>query len=191
MSDVSDSEGSPKKGVELLKIVEDGDGSKKKQEVLAVYRLTSSDAMLIKLRAKSKLPFIDGSLEKLDEDDPLRERWEVCNATVLAWIFNTLEKDLQATAAYAVDAKCLWDDLKERFSQGNQTRIYQIKSEICVIKQEGQSVQDYYDKLKTLWDELEFYLESPGCSCGANGRIIAQRGNGKGVPISYGAHFRV
>ncbi|PKI35888.1 hypothetical protein CRG98_043712 [Punica granatum] len=29
--------------------------------------------------------------------------------------------------------------------------------------------------MKMLWDELEYYLENPGCSCGANSRIMAQR----------------
>ncbi|PKI39131.1 hypothetical protein CRG98_040468, partial [Punica granatum] len=78
--------------------------------------------MLIALRARNKLAFIDGSLERLDDEDPLKERWERCNSTVLAWIFNTMEGSLQATVAYAVDARSLWDDLKERFSEGNQSR---------------------------------------------------------------------
>ncbi|PKI53166.1 hypothetical protein CRG98_026471 [Punica granatum] len=41
--------------------------------------------------------------------------------------------------------------------------------------EEALSVRDYYDKLKVSWDELEFYLESPGCNCGAKNRIVAQR----------------
>ncbi|PKI55586.1 hypothetical protein CRG98_024034 [Punica granatum] len=86
-----------------------------------------------------------------------------------------MEEHLQATVAYAVDAKSLWNDLKERYSKGNQTRVFQIKTEIALLKQEELSVRDYYKKLKLLWDELEFYLEHPSCSCGARAMITGQR----------------
>ncbi|PKI51880.1 hypothetical protein CRG98_027713 [Punica granatum] len=86
-----------------------------------------------------------------------------------------MEGSLQATVTYAVDAKRLWDDLKERYSEGNQSRVFQIKTEICLLKQDGPSVRDYYGKLKLLWDELEFYLEHPGCRCGVGAVIAAQR----------------
>ncbi|PKI11380.1 hypothetical protein CRG98_049536, partial [Punica granatum] len=84
--------------------------------------LTMSQAMIIVLWARNKLAFIDGSLEKLGDEEPLRERRERCNCTVLAWLFNTMEESLQSTVDYAVDTKNLWDDLKERFSEGNQSR---------------------------------------------------------------------
>ncbi|PKI78573.1 hypothetical protein CRG98_001045 [Punica granatum] len=140
MSDVSDDEKSPRLGSRSSTDRKEGDGSVRSMEVPPVYRLASSDstgtqvigctlngdnyltwswAMLIALRARNKLAFINGSLERPDDEDPLRERWERCNSTVLAWIFNTMEGNLQATVAYVVDARSLWDDLKERFSEGN------------------------------------------------------------------------
>ncbi|PKI07202.1 hypothetical protein CRG98_049600 [Punica granatum] len=53
---------------------------------------------------------------------------------VLAWIFNGLEKEIQPSAAYATEAKTLWDDLKERYSHGNEMRIYQLKSDISTYR---------------------------------------------------------
>ncbi|KAI6687478.1 hypothetical protein NL676_024306 [Syzygium grande] len=160
MADVSDSDKSPRRHTVLSKTNMKGDGSARRAEIPVMYRLESSNGpgnvliacnlngdnyltwsrgILIALRAKCKLPFIDGSLQKPEEDDPMRERWEICNSTILAWLFNTMEKDLQSTVAYAMDAKELWDDLKERYSEGNQTRIYQIKLEICILKQDGKT----------------------------------------------------
>ncbi|KAI4365652.1 hypothetical protein MLD38_021618 [Melastoma candidum] len=46
--------------------------------------LTWSRAMTNALRAKNKLSFIDGTLKKPDEDDPLHERWEICNSMIIA-----------------------------------------------------------------------------------------------------------
>ncbi|PKI53434.1 hypothetical protein CRG98_026124 [Punica granatum] len=37
-------------------------------------------------------------------------------------IFNGLEKELQPSAAYATEAKMVWDDLKERYFQGREAR---------------------------------------------------------------------
>ncbi|PKI35624.1 hypothetical protein CRG98_044078 [Punica granatum] len=196
MSDLSDDEKSPRRDIGSSTGKKAGDGSGRSVDIPLVYHLTSSDntgaqviacilngdnymtwsrAMLIALRARNKLPLIDSSLEKPGEGDPLRDRWERCNSTLLAWIFNTMEERLQATVAYAIDAKSLWDDLKERYSEGNQSRVFQIKAEICLLRQEGLSVRDYYGKLKLLWDELEFYLEHPSCCCGARATITAQR----------------
>ncbi|PKI45908.1 hypothetical protein CRG98_033707 [Punica granatum] len=96
MSDVSDGEkglrmdSSPSKGKGA------GDSTWRSVDVPPVYRLTSSDSMgaqvigcilngdnyltcsrvmVIALRARNKLPFIDRSLEKPGEDSPIRERW--------------------------------------------------------------------------------------------------------------------
>ncbi|PKI44169.1 hypothetical protein CRG98_035462 [Punica granatum] len=99
----------------------------------------------------------------------------MCNSLILAWIFNGLEKELQPSAAYATKANMLWDDLKERYSQGNETRIYQLMSDICMYRQGRKTIQKYYSGIKTLWDELENYLESSGCSCEAATRYAAHR----------------
>ncbi|PKI59618.1 hypothetical protein CRG98_020027 [Punica granatum] len=157
MSDVSDDERSPRRDIGSSKGRKAGNDTGKGVEIPAVYHLTASDStgaqvigctlngnnyltwsrtMIIALRARNKLPFIDGSLDKPGEDDPLRERWERCNSTLIAWMFNTMEESLQATVAYAIDAKNLWDNLKERYSEGNQSRVFQIKIEICLLKQE-------------------------------------------------------
>ncbi|PKI62384.1 hypothetical protein CRG98_017190 [Punica granatum] len=86
-----------------------------------------------------------------------------------------MDVSLQATVTYAVDAGSLWNDLKERYSEGNQSRVFQIKADICLLRQEGLSIREYYSKLKLLWDELEIYLEHSGCSCGAGAAMAVQR----------------
>ncbi|PKI77566.1 hypothetical protein CRG98_002020 [Punica granatum] len=127
------------------------------------------------LIAKNKVGMVDGSVSKPPEGDPNRARWDMCNALVISWIFNTLDLELQSSVAYATVAQDLWEDLRERYSQGNDTRIYQLKAEIGSLKQEGMSVSRYYSRLKTLWDELENYLETPMCSCSAFRVYTAQK----------------
>ncbi|PKI34892.1 hypothetical protein CRG98_044738 [Punica granatum] len=114
MSNVSEGERSPRLDRRA------GDSSGKGMEIPPVYRLSSSDstgtqiigcvlngdnyltwsrAMLIALRARNKLPFIDESLEVPEVNNLLRDRWERCNSTILAWMFNAMDGSLQVTVA--------------------------------------------------------------------------------------------
>lgn len=138
--------------------------------------LTWVKAMRIGLNSRSKLGFIDGTIKRPSEGEPNEEEWGLVDSMIVAWIFNTMEKDLMASVNYPESAKKLWDDLRERFGQGNEARTYQIKSEICLLRQEGRSVAEYFYKLKALWDELENYLETPGCEhCDAAAKCASQR----------------
>ncbi|OWM78115.1 hypothetical protein CDL15_Pgr014934 [Punica granatum] len=90
---------------------------------------------------------------------------------IVSWIFNHLDEELQNFVVGAKNAKILWDDLRERFSQGNESRIHQLKTDICLLRQDKKSVSEYYSKLKSLWDELELYLDLRACTCDAGAQI--------------------
>lgn len=64
-----------------------------------------------------------------------------------------MEKDVDA-----------WNDLKERFSQGDLVRISELQQEIYILKQDSKSVTNFYSTLKVLWEELEIYMHMPNCS---------------------------
>lgn len=48
-------------------------------------------------------------------------------------------------------------NLRDRFSQMNGSRIYELKKALADMEQENDSVSIYYGKLKTTWDELLNY----------------------------------
>ncbi|PKI74386.1 hypothetical protein CRG98_005266 [Punica granatum] len=75
--------------------------------------LTWSRAMLNALRAKNKVRMIDGSVPRPPEGDSNRAKWDMCNALVISWIFNTLDSELQSSVACATVAQTLWEDLRE------------------------------------------------------------------------------
>ena len=84
---------------------------------------TWNSSILVALDAKSKLGFIDGSIPKPQETDPHYTAWCKCNGMVLAWLFNSLTKDLQSGVIYFKTARDVWLDLQHRYSQGNGPRI--------------------------------------------------------------------
>ncbi|MCI25388.1 hypothetical protein A2U01_0046579, partial [Trifolium medium] len=59
----------------------------------------------------------------------------------------------------------IWNDLRERFSQGDLIRISELQQEVYALKQDARYVTDFYSDLKVLWEELELYLPIPSCTC--------------------------
>lgn len=95
-------------------------------------------------------------------------------------MFNSLEKHLQLSIAHAESAKEMWDNLKERFTQGNAPQIHQIKIDLCNLRQEGLSISTYYTKMKGMRYELDDHINIPlctcdGCTCGAAGNFTKEK----------------
>lgn len=109
-----------------------------------------SRSMMINLRAKSKLGFVLGTCRRSDYKGEMEEQWEKCNAFVLAWIMNTVSKELLSSIVYATDATMVRADLKERFDKVDGSRGYQLHREICTFSQGNMSVSAYFPKLRLL-----------------------------------------
>ena len=46
---------------------------------------------------------------------------------VTLWIVNSVHPDISNSIMYTESAAAIWNDLKERFSQNSDSRIYQIR----------------------------------------------------------------
>ncbi|GKV47969.1 hypothetical protein SLEP1_g54817 [Rubroshorea leprosula] len=92
-------------------------------------------AMSNALRAKNKFGLVDGSISKLDDDDPDAQAWDKCNSMVTSWLFNSIVPELLDGVANLEKACDVWIDLEERFSQGNAPRVHELKREIAFAQQ--------------------------------------------------------
>ena len=124
-----------------------------------------SRSMHLSLSAKNKLGLVDGSVKAPSSNDPKFSTWQRCNDMVLSWILHSLHPDIASSVLYAKTAAAVWTDLRDRFSQSNDARIYQIRQEIVECRQGQQTISIYYTKLKALWDELASYQEPSICNC--------------------------
>jgi len=123
--------------------------------------------MIVSLTAKNKLAFIDGSLPKPSHsDDPMFHAWTRCNNMIIAWILNSISKEIASSVIYITTCAEMWQDLKDRFSQGNGPRIFQLQKILTTLSQENSSVSEYFTKIKSIWDELDNYDPIPSCTCG-------------------------
>ncbi|KAK3005231.1 hypothetical protein RJ639_016992 [Escallonia herrerae] len=68
---------------------------------------------------------------------------------------------------WTTNAHEVWVDLRDRFSQKNAPRIFEIRRAISNNAQNTNSVSQYYTTLKAYRDELSSYRTPPNCTCGA------------------------
>ena len=102
------------------------------------------------LQAKSKFGFVDGSIRRPPPASLEEYAWIKCNSMVISWIFNSLQTSLHDSVVYFLIAQEMWNDLEERFSQGNAPRIHQLKTAMMNTLQQGMIVSVYYTKLKEI-----------------------------------------
>ena len=102
----------------------------------------------------------------MDSSVPNFWAWRRCNNLVLLWILISISKEIANSEIYASTACEVWLDLKDRFTQKNRPRIFELKKAIASLNQKQSSVSAYFTNLKSLWEELASYRNLPICPCG-------------------------
>lgn len=122
-------------------------------------------AMTIALNVKNKLRFVTGVMHKPLPSNAMDVRWNKCNMLVLSWLANSLSKEIANSVLYIDLAKELWNELKEKYSESNEPRVFQLQRSISSLNQGQLNVNAYFTKLKSLWDELMNLEPQPICKC--------------------------
>ncbi|GAU47119.1 hypothetical protein TSUD_98960 [Trifolium subterraneum] len=94
-----------------------------------------SRAMVMALRSKNKLHFINGSFPRPMDEDLDSLAWDRCNTMIMSWLNNAVAPEISQSIIWMDSASEIWQDLKERFYQGDVFRISDIQEEIYTLKQ--------------------------------------------------------
>ncbi|GKB09683.1 putative RNA-directed DNA polymerase [Tanacetum coccineum] len=86
-----------------------------------------SQEMLNFLFAKNKAGFINGSIKKPEEKSSEFMPWMRCDAMIKGWLHTAMEKEIRSSVKYAMTAREIWVDLKERFGKVSAPRAYELK----------------------------------------------------------------
>ena len=122
-------------------------------------------SVFLALSARNKFGFVNDSIPEPNPFSPLFNTWSRCNTTVLSWLTNTLSLELKASVMYINTANDLWNDLRDRLSQGNTPRLFELQKEISHLSQGSLLVSSYFTKFKTLKDEFINYQPFTACTC--------------------------
>lgn len=149
--------------------------------ILIAKKLTGPDnyapwsrSMRIALNARNKFCLVNGTYEKPDDDSTLCVQWERANDMVITWILNSVTDEISDGLSYVTTAQEIWNELFERFSSVNGHHIFQILKDTHSLDQGTKSVESYFHKLKSLWDEYVALEPTVTCVCGAH-KILVER----------------
>ncbi|XP_019155113.1 PREDICTED: uncharacterized protein LOC109151977 [Ipomoea nil] len=121
--------------------------------------------MKIALSSKNKLGFVNGMIKMPSSDDRKFFFWERCNNMVVTWIARVLSPTIARSVLWIDTAEGVWLDLQKRFSKQAVFRIAKIQARIYQTKQDSSTVNEYFTRLKLLWDELSILRPAPACIC--------------------------
>ncbi|XP_075083355.1 uncharacterized protein LOC142167098 [Nicotiana tabacum] len=128
-------------------------------------------SVLVALFVRNKLDFIHGTVEKPPEGSPLMQQWQRCNDLVVAWLSNSVTKQIHRTDVYSEYAKDIWRELETRYGQADGARVFELKKELAHIFQGALDIASYLNKIKQLWDELASIFK---CKCTCGGGVKAE-----------------
>ncbi|XP_074303348.1 uncharacterized protein LOC141637827 [Silene latifolia] len=118
------------------------------------------------LMAKGKLGYIDGTIFKPTATATNFETWQSTNALVTMWIFNTIAPTLRNQVSLRPEAKQVWMDIKNRFCQINEARIYQLQADLMACRQgPTETLVSYYGRMTAIWNGIMELDAIPSCSC--------------------------
>ncbi|GAV84026.1 UBN2_3 domain-containing protein, partial [Cephalotus follicularis] len=125
---------------------------------------TWSRTITMDLEAKNKLGFINGTIPK-PTTEPTLSAWTRCNSMVTSWLIHSTSPPIANSILWINEARAIWVDLHDCFSQKNAPRIFEIHRAIANLAQETNSISTYYTTLKALRDELSSYRSLLNCTC--------------------------
>ena len=98
--------------------------------------------------------------------------WDSHNHMILTWIRNTSSSSISNLLVNFDDAKSAWNMLAKRDSTTHGSMKYQLVVELNLLRQEpGQSINDYYDQLRFIWDQID--LSDPTWACSKDAQQFA------------------
>ncbi|XP_074306670.1 uncharacterized protein LOC141641925 [Silene latifolia] len=125
-----------------------------------------SRSFQLALMAKGKLGYIDGTIVKPSATAATFDTWQSTNALVTMWIFNTIDSTIRSQISLRPEAKQVWSDIKTRFCQINEARIYQLQADLLACRQgPTESLVTYYGRMTAIWNAISELDALPSCSC--------------------------
>ena len=114
---------------------------------------------------RDKLGYINGDLPQPAPIDPLFRRWRTENSVVKGWLINTMDSSLVSTFIWYPTAKEVWDAITVTFFNGSDiAQVYELQRRVSRLRQNGGSLEKFYNELQGLWREIDFLRPNPmGC----------------------------
>uniref|UniRef100_A0A803N939 Retrovirus-related Pol polyprotein from transposon TNT 1-94-like beta-barrel domain-containing protein n=1 Tax=Chenopodium quinoa TaxID=63459 RepID=A0A803N939_CHEQI len=113
-------------------------------------------SMEIALTSKKKIGFVLGTVIRSTyaADAMKADQWDTCNSMVISWIHACLSDTIKKYVLYVNTARETWVQLEKR-SMANGSRKYKLNKDLYQLKQNSNTINEYYTAISSLWEELD------------------------------------
>ncbi|XP_075084716.1 uncharacterized protein LOC142167971 [Nicotiana tabacum] len=140
--------------------------------------------MLTVLSAKNKLGLITGKITKPQLDSPYYSFWERCNDMVIAWITNSLSKDITNSVMGFDTAKDIWDDINERFEHQMVQNIFKYKGKSVMLPKDTSAPISRLSNESASFNASNSPVQAPTRSFTQRFQFEQKRGSGSSSQLS-------
>ena len=110
-----------------------------------------SRLVLMVVRGKGKLDYLDGTIKKPSTDDPSYPSWEAQNSMVMAWLIHSMEDNIADTYILFPTAKRIWNAVTLAYSDlKNSSQMFELRNKARNLRQGEHDVTQYYTDLTKL-----------------------------------------
>jgi gag-polypeptide of LTR copia-type len=112
------------------------------------------------VKGREKMRHLTGNPPEIT--NPEFHKWEVNDVIVKGWLINSLEPRLQSKYIRHPTARDVWKALETTYYDGSdEVQVYSLNRRVTHLKQEGKSIEEFYDELQALWQEIDFRCPNP------------------------------
>ncbi|XP_062081010.1 uncharacterized protein LOC133785811 [Humulus lupulus] len=90
---------------------------------------------MLSIWAKNKKGFLNGKLPQPHPSDPNYNAWHQCDQMIMSWIIHLVSPDIKSSIMFLDSAAAMWEQLNNRFNQGNGPRIFELRQTLIRLHQ--------------------------------------------------------
>lgn len=76
----------------------------------------------------------------------------------MSWLWNSKQPEINGTCIFLTTAREIWEAAKQAYPKAQDaSQMYETKTKITATKQGNLSIIKYYNMMKSLWHELDYY----------------------------------
>jgi GAG-pre-integrase domain len=121
-----------------------------------------SQVVRLYVKGRDKMKHLTGDPAPPQSTEPTYQKWDTDDSVVKGWLINSLDPRLRANFIRYPTAKEVWDAISTTFYDGHdEVQVYNLNKKVTRLKQSGRMIEEYYNELQGLWQEINFRCPNP------------------------------
>jgi hypothetical protein len=114
------------------------------------------------IRGRERMKHLTGKPEPPSVNDPTYNKWETDDVVVKGWLINSLEPRLRDNYIRYPTTRDVWKAIETTYYDGgDEAQLHALYRQINSVRQAGRAIEEYYDDLQRLWQEINFHCPNP------------------------------